>query len=63
MENASNELALTFQNLGYSRNQKGEYKDACEDYLRSIEINPINGKTHYLMGLSLTKLGLYDDAI
>ena len=63
MENASNELALTFQNLGYSRHQKGEYKDACEDYLRSIEINPNNGKTHYLMGLSLTKLGLYDDAI
>ena len=42
MENASNELALTFQNLGYSRHQKGEYKDACEDYLRSIEINPNN---------------------
>ena len=63
MENASKELALTFQNMGYSRHQKGEYKNACEDYLRSIEINPNNGKTNYLMGLSLTKLGLYNDAI
>mgnify|MGYP001495929701 CR=1 FL=1 len=63
MDNPSNELSLNFQNLGYSRHQKGEYENACEDYLRSIEINPNNGKTHYLMGLSLTKLGLYDDAM
>ena len=54
MENASNELALTFQNLGYSRHQKGEYKDACEDYLRSIEINP-NGKNPLSNGFKSDK--------
>ena len=63
MSKTSDELALNFQSLGYKRHQKGDYKNSCEDYLRSIEINPNDGKTHYLMALSLTRLKLYEDAI
>ncbi len=63
MEESSNSLANTYLKLGYSKQEKGKYKDASEDYLRSIEIDPQNSKVHYLMALCLTELGLYEEAI
>ena len=63
MEQSSDSLASTYLQLGYSKQKQGKYKDAIEDYLRSIEIDPQNSKVHYLMALCLTELGLYEEAI
>ena len=63
MEQSSDSLAGTYLQLGYSKQEQGKYKDAIEDYLRSIEIDPHNSKVHYLMALCLTELGLYEEAI
>ena len=58
MSNASNPLAINYKNLGVAKHKEGKYKDACEDYLRSIEIEPNDSETHYFMGLSL--IAVYD---
>ena len=63
MSNASNPLAINYKNLGVAKHKKGKYKDACEDYLRSIEIEPNDSETHYFMGLSLSALEKYNEAI
>ena len=38
MSNASNPISINYKNLEVAKHKKGKYKDACEDYLRSIEI-------------------------
>ena len=63
MDNSADLLAVNYLKLGYSKQEEGKYKDACEDYLRSIEIDPNNSKVHYLRALCLTELGLYEEAI
>ena len=63
MSNASNPLAINYKNLGVAKHKEGKYKDACEDYLRSIEIDPNDSETHYFMGLSLSAVEKYNEAI
>ena len=63
MSNASNPLAINYKNLGVAKHKEGKYKDACEDYLRSIEIDTNDSETHYFMGLSLSELEKYNEAI
>ena len=63
MDNSADSLAVNYLKLGYLKQEEGKYKDACEDYLRSIEIDPNNSKVHYLRALCLTELGLYEEAI
>ena len=63
MDNSADSLAVNYLKLGYLKQEEGKYKDACEDYLRSIEIDPNNADSYYRRGYAKEELEKYQNAI